>query len=69
MKRVLILVAFVIFVFSSNVNATLLFSDDFNIGSRPEWGNEIGDWATNNGVYFVQSPSGDYNAREKLDHF
>lgn len=34
-----------------------LFVDDFDNGPSPLWGNEIGDWTAQGGVYFAQAPS------------
>lgn len=34
-----------------------LFLDDFDAGPSPLWGNEIGNWTAQGGVYFAQAPS------------
>ena len=34
-----------------------VFTDDFDNGPSPLWGNEIGDWTAQGGVYFAQTPS------------
>ncbi|MBI2823691.1 MAG: hypothetical protein HYX69_03250 [Planctomycetia bacterium] len=35
-----------------------LFSDDFNSGASPLWGNQVGNWAADGGVYNATEPSG-----------
>jgi hypothetical protein len=37
--------------------AEVLFTDDFNSGASADWGNELGDWTADGGVYFALSPS------------
>src|SRR6266436_36967 len=37
--------------------AAALFSDDFNAGASPLWGNEVGSWFAAGGVYDSQFPS------------
>jgi hypothetical protein len=34
-----------------------IFTDDFNAGASPLWGNELGNWVASGGVYYAQSPS------------
>ncbi|MCA9406110.1 MAG: PEP-CTERM sorting domain-containing protein [Candidatus Omnitrophica bacterium] len=41
----------------STAHAVLLFSDDFNSGANPAWGNELGDWSASGGVYDAASPN------------
>ncbi len=35
----------------------VFFSDNFNTGASPLWGNEAGGWYASGGVYNAQSPS------------
>jgi hypothetical protein len=35
--------------------ATVLFSDNFNSGASPQWGNQSGNWTASGGTYFAQS--------------
>jgi hypothetical protein len=46
--------------------AGVIFTDDFNAGASPLWGNEIGSWTTAGGVYFATSPSNFPNAHSSL---
>ncbi len=43
----------------SPVHAGVIFSDDFEGGASPDWGNELGDWQSVGGTYFAQSPGSD----------
>lgn len=45
------------FVFVSSASAATIFSDDFDSGANSAWGNELGSWVTNGGVYDAQSIS------------
>lgn len=42
------------------------FSDDFNAGPSPSWGNDIGNWSAAGGVYSATSPSNFPNAHSSL---
>jgi Ca2+-binding RTX toxin-like protein len=46
--------------FGSQIAATqqVLYFDTFDLGERPEWQNELGDWIANGGVYYPTSGSG-----------
>jgi hypothetical protein len=37
--------------------AQVIFSDNFNAGASPLWGNQSGSWTATGGVYFAQLPS------------
>ncbi len=37
-------------------NATVLFSDNFNLGPSPRWGNERGSWSATGGAYRPAAP-------------
>ena len=37
--------------------AQVIFSDNFDAGASPLWGNQSGSWTATGGVYFAQSPS------------
>lgn len=50
-KKIVISILWIL-IFYTNANANLLFFDNFDEGTRPEWGNEVGSWQTQNGVYF-----------------
>ncbi len=54
MWRILVkvLILLILLTISNNAFANILFFDDFNNGARQEWGNEVGSWMTDNGVYF-----------------
>jgi len=39
------------------VRGDVIFSDNFNSWASPLWGNEIGNWTAQGGVYYAQSPS------------
>ena len=41
----------------SQVNAGMVFSDNFNTGASTLWGNEAGNWIASGGVYYAQAPS------------
>jgi len=40
-----------------HVRAGVVFSDNFNAGASPLWGNELGNWTASGGDYFAQSPN------------
>lgn len=40
-----------------SLSAQVIFSDNFNSGPSPSWGNERGNWAASGGVYGAQSPT------------
>ncbi|SRR5579871_106818 len=40
-----------------DVKAGIIFTDNFNNGASPLWGDERGNWTASGGVYFAQSPS------------
>jgi hypothetical protein len=40
-----------------SARAQLIFSDNFNTGASPQWGNEVGGWSATAGVYSTASPS------------
>ncbi len=37
---------------------TVVFFDDFNNGASPMWGNQVGNWTAQSGVYYAQNPWG-----------
>lgn len=39
------------------VVASDVFVDTFDSGAAPEWGNEVGNWVAQGGVYFAQAPN------------
>jgi hypothetical protein len=58
-KRIMVLFGFLLAAsfHISPANAAVLFSDNFDNGIKPEWGNEVGTWYTDNGVYNSTYPS------------
>jgi hypothetical protein len=46
--------------------AEILFSDDFSSGASPMWGNEVGAWSANGGVYAATAPANMPNAISTL---
>lgn len=44
-------------LFTAGVRADVIFSDNFNNGASPLWGNEVGNWTASGGVYFAQAPA------------
>jgi hypothetical protein len=49
--------AIALFVLSGVAPAQVNFTDNFNSGASPLWGNQAGLWAASSGVYFAQQPS------------
>jgi hypothetical protein len=35
---------------------TTIFTDNFDSGASPLWGNDSGSWVASNGVYYVTAP-------------
>jgi hypothetical protein len=55
--RVVAALSFVCFVSVVGANgAQIDFSDDFNSGASPLWGNELGNWVATSGVYYALAP-------------
>jgi hypothetical protein len=44
----------------------VIFTDNFNSGASPLWGNEVGNWTASGGVYFAQAPNNFPNAFSSL---
>ncbi|MDX2038032.1 MAG: hypothetical protein SFX72_15395 [Isosphaeraceae bacterium] len=44
----------------------VIFSDDFNAGASPLWGNQVGNWNASGGVYGAGSPGNFPNAHSTL---
>lgn len=42
---------------TAQTQAGILFSDSFDGGASPLWGNEVGSWAAAAGVYFAEAPN------------
>ncbi|MFH1278470.1 MAG: FlgD immunoglobulin-like domain containing protein [Candidatus Eisenbacteria bacterium] len=59
MRRLVALLVFLSVLSITSASAQLLFSDDFEAGARPEWGNEYGAWIASNGVYSASLPNND----------
>jgi hypothetical protein len=53
----LIKLAIVALAFALRVEAETVFTDNFNSGASPLWGNERGSWVATFGVYNAQSPT------------
>ena len=53
-KCIYIALAVLTFLFFGKVEATLLFSDNFDAGASPLWGNQLGNWTDAGGVYQAQ---------------
>ena len=45
------------FILALPVSGSVIFSDNFNSGASPLWGNQSGNWIASGGVYFAQSPT------------
>jgi hypothetical protein len=43
-------------VFAVGVHATVVFSDNFNAGADPAWGNQSGQWRARHGTYDAKIP-------------
>lgn len=58
-KRLIITILSCLFIFglTNAAKAAVIFSDNFDSGASPEWGNERGNWTTLNGAYFATNPS------------
>jgi hypothetical protein len=50
----------------SPVHAGIIFSDNFDSGAAPEWGNESGAWSDSGGVYRATAPDNFPNAFSSL---
>jgi hypothetical protein len=53
-------------IFAPDARGAIVFSDDFNSGASPLWGNDIGAWTAAAGVYDASSPSNFPNAHSSL---
>src|SRR5689334_5458304 len=51
---------------AADAQAGIIFTDNFNAGASPLWGNEVGNWQASGGVYFANSPSNFPNAHSSL---
>src|SRR5258708_5136233 len=49
-----------------SAGAEILFSDDFNSGASPLWGNEVGAWSAAGRVYSATAPANMPNAISSL---
>ncbi|QEH34378.1 hypothetical protein OJF2_29170 [Aquisphaera giovannonii] len=47
--------------------AGTIFSDDFNGGASPLWGNQVGNWSATGGTYSAASPGNFPNAHSTLN--
>lgn len=56
-RRFMLLSTALAFALASPVSASVIFSDDFDSGASPLWGNQFGNWTASGGVYFAQSPT------------
>jgi hypothetical protein len=54
----LALLAVCIVAFAQDARGQVIFQDNFNSGASPLWGNEIGQWRVNNGIYEATRPTG-----------
>jgi hypothetical protein len=45
-----------LFALPLGAQAQVIFSDNFNAGASPLWGNQSGNWAASGGVYNAQNP-------------
>ena len=59
-------VAIAALVACGTASAGTLFSDDFNHGASPLWGNNIGSWVSTSGGYQASAPSTYPNANSAL---
>jgi hypothetical protein len=50
-----VVMAFVLLAVVGEVQANTIFSDNFDSGASPLWGNEFGNWTAENGVYYPQT--------------
>ena len=46
--------------------ADIIFTDNFNCGASPLWGDEVGNWSASGGVYSAGSPNNFPNAFSSL---
>ena len=53
----MVAVIVLLFVAPGQGHSAVLFSDDFNAGASPLWGNEVGNWSASGGVYNAGAPS------------
>ena len=49
--------AAICFASAVSADAQVVFTDDFNSGASPQWGNQSGNWSAAGGVYSALSPS------------
>jgi hypothetical protein len=68
MRRFAVAVAALAFLTlgGAHARAGIIFSDNFNTGASPLWGNEIGNWTASGGVYAATSPSNFPSAHSSL---
>jgi hypothetical protein len=59
MKKILASILFILAscVITSEAQSAVLFSDNFDEGANTAWGNELGSWYANNGVYDSKYPN------------
>jgi hypothetical protein len=49
-------VAAALFIFGTSAIAQIIFTDNFNSGASPLWGNQSGNWVTDAGAYNASNP-------------
>lgn len=65
-KSILVLGA-IIFAQTNTLNATTIFSDDFNTDADAQWLNANGDWLTTGGEYIAALPDNSPNANSLVN--
>ncbi len=51
-----------------SAEAATLFTDNFNTGPSPLWGNEVGGWVASGGAYYATAPNNMPNAYSSLPY-
>ena len=59
-------IALALLACACSARAGILFSDDFSSGASSLWGNEVGAWSANGGVYAATQPANMPNAISSL---
>jgi hypothetical protein len=60
------MIALALLAWAGSARAEILFSDDFNSGASSLWGNEVGAWSAEGGVYAATAPANMPNAISSL---
>ena len=59
-------IPFLLLIACCSITSADLFNDDFEGGASPLWGNELGNWTDNGGVYQATNPENFPNSHSSL---